>query len=216
MSYGRAPIKSIKHLWELLRQEAGLDEKVKPYSIRHGMAREMRKRKVPKEQISMFLGHLPKDLDATTSIYAPYEPEYCAEAVAAIESVMAEVRKHLKRASIDQPARDAASLAKSISSKTKRGVGDTKREEVRFLILSGLPHAEVVRRSGVSSGTVSLLRKEICEVIPLYRNSESGLCVPFACRESTSSDSDDSQAVEKISGPGRTRTCDQTVMSGRL
>ena len=99
----------------------------------------------------MFLGHLPKDSDATTSIYAPYEPEYCAEAVAAIESVMAEVRKHLKRAFIDQPARDAAALAKSISSQTKRGVGDAKREEVRFLILSGLPHAEVVRRSGVST-----------------------------------------------------------------
>jgi len=216
VAYGRAPIKSIKHLWELLRQEAGLDEKVKPYSIRHGMAREMRKRKVPKEQISMFLGHLPKDSDATTSIYAPYEPEYCAEAVAAIESVMAEVRKHLKRAFIDQPARDAAALAKSISSKTKRGVGDAKREEVRFLILSGLPHAEVVRRSGVSSGTVSLLRKEIREVIPLYRNSESELCVPFACRGSTSSDSDNTQAVEKIGGPGWTRTSDQTVMSGRL
>ena len=180
------------------------------------MAREMRKRKVPKQQISMFLGHLPKDSDATTSIYAPYEPEYCAEAVAAIESVMAEVRKHLKRAFIDQPARDAAALAKSISSKTKRGVGDAKREQVRFLILSGLPHAEVVRRSGVSSGTVSLLRKEIREVIPLYRNSESGICVPFACRESTSSDSDNTKAVEKIGGPGWTRTSDQTVMSGRL
>ena len=216
VTYGRSPIKSIKHLWESLREHAGLDEKVKPYSIRHGMAREMRKRKVPKEQISMFLGHLPKDSDATTSIYAPYEPEYCAEAVAAIESVMAEVRKHLKRAFIDQPARDAGAIAKSIPSKVKRGVGDAKREEVRFLILSGLPHAEVVRRSGVSSGTVSLLRKEIREVIPLYRNSESGLCVPFACRGSTCSDSDNAQALEKIGGPGWIRTSDQTVMSGRL
>jgi len=60
--------------------------------------------------------------------------------------------------------------------------GDAKREEVRFLILSGLPHAEVVKRSGVSSGTVSLIRNEIRAVIPLYRNSESGslraICVP--------------------------------------
>ena len=78
-------------MWDLLREEAGLDERVTPYSIRHGMAREMRKRKVPKEQISIFLGHLPKDSDATTSIYAPYEPEYCSEAVAAIESVTAEI-----------------------------------------------------------------------------------------------------------------------------
>ena len=101
---------------------------------------------------------------------------------------MAEVRTHLKRANIDQPVVDARALAKAIPSKTKGGVGDTKREEIRFLILSGLPHAEVVRRSGVSSGTVSLIRKEMREVIPLYRNSESVLCVPFACRGDESSE----------------------------
>jgi hypothetical protein len=140
----------------------------------------------------------------------------CAEAVAAIESVMAEVRQHLKRASLDPPERDAASLAKSIQSKSKRGVGDAKREDVRFLIVSGLPHAEIVRRSGVSSGTVSLLRKEIREVIPLYRNSESGLCVPFACRKRKNLESENTQPIENIGGPGRTRTYDQTVMSGRL
>lgn len=216
MSYGRRPVKSIKHAWELLRTEAGLDDRVTPYSIRHGMAREMRKRKVPKEQISISLGHLPKDSDATTSIYAPYEPDYCTEAVAAIESAMAEVRKHLKRANIDRPVLDARALAKSIPSKTKGGVGDAKREEARFLILSGLPHAEVVKRSGVSSGTVSLIRSEMRETIPLYRNSESGLCVPFACREIASSEDGDSQAFENIGGPGRIRTSDQTVMSGQL
>ena len=115
---------------------------------------------MPKEQISTFLGHLPKDSDATTSIYAPYDPEYCSEAVDAIQDVMKEVRKHLKRANIDQPMMDAAALAKTIPSKVKRGVGDAKREEIRFLILSGLPHKEVVLRAKVSSGTVSLIRQE--------------------------------------------------------
>jgi integrase len=216
VAYGRMPIKSIKTAWEFLVKEAGLDDRVTPYSIRHGMAREMRKRKVPKDQISLFLGHLPKESDATTSIYAPYEPEYCSDAVAAIESVMGEIRKHLKRANIDQPVRDIAALAKSIPSKVKAGIGDTKREEVRFLILSGLPHAEVVRRSGASSGTVSLIRREIRDVIPLYRNSESGVCVPFACRKIKSSSVNASQAIEKTGGPGGTRTPDQTVMSGQL
>lgn len=203
VAYGRGPIKSISTAWDLLIEEAGLDDRVTPYSIRHGMAREMRKRKVPKEQISIFLGHLPKDSDATTSIYAPYDPEYCSDAVAAIEAVMAEIRSHLRRANIDQPVVDAAALAKSIPSKCKNGVGDAKREEVRFLILSGFPHKEVVKRSGVSSGTVSLIRGEMREVIPLYRNSESGLSVPFACRTNASSGDDGSQAVEKIGGPGR-------------
>jgi hypothetical protein len=129
-----------------------------------------------------------------------YDPEYCSEAVAAIESVMDEIRKHLKRANIDQPVIDAAALAKGIPSKAKRGVGDAKREEVRFLILSGLPHAEVVKRSKVSSGTVSLIRKEMRAMIPLYRNSESGLCVPFACREDASSNSEADQVPEFIGG----------------
>ena len=174
------------------------------------------KRKVPKDQISIFLGHLPKDSDATTSIYAPYDPEYCSEAVAAIEDVMKEVRKHLKRANIDQPTMDVAALAKSIPSKVKRGVGDAKREEIRLLILSGLPHKKVVLRAKVSSGTVSLIRQEIREVMLVYRNSESTVCVPFACHDGGSSSLNDDQVVERIGGPGRTRTCDLTVMSGQL
>jgi integrase len=214
--YSGKAVKSVDSAWKLLRKDAGLDERVTPYSIRHGIAREMRKRKVPKEQISMFLGHLPKASDATTSIYAPYEPEYCSEAVAAIEDVMAEVRKHFKRANIDEPLMDAGTLAKSIPSKTKAGTGDVKREEVRFLILSGLPHAEVVKRSGVSSGTVSLIRNEIRDVMPLYRNSESGTCVPFACRGDKIRGAKTRQAIEIIGGPGGTRTPDQTVMSGQL
>jgi hypothetical protein len=202
VSYAAAPIDSIVHAWRLMREEASLDEKVQPYSIRHGMAREMRKHKVPSEQIRLFLGHLPKGSDATTSIYAPYEPDYCAAAVAAIECVMDEVRKHLKRVNIDQPRINPAELAaKTIGVKNRRGVGDTKREEVRFLILSGLSHAEVMRRGAVSSGTVSAIRREMGEAIPLYRNSESGLCVPFACRKTESSDSDDAQAVERLVGP---------------
>ena len=84
----------------MTRTEAGLDERVTPYSIRHGLAREMRKRRVPTEQISLFLGHIPSGSAATTSIYARYEPGFLADAIEAIESVMAEIRVHLKRARI--------------------------------------------------------------------------------------------------------------------
>jgi hypothetical protein len=68
-----------------------------------------------------------------------------------------------------------------IPTKTKAGVGDAKRQEVRFLIPSGLPHAAVVARSDVSSGTVSLIRGEIREATPLYRESglRSALQYPF-------------------------------------
>jgi Phage integrase family len=214
VSYRGKPVRSILHMWRLTRAEAGLDQRVTPYSIRHGMAREMRKRRVPTEQISLFLGHLPDGSAATTSIYAPYEPGFLEEAVSAIESVMAEVRSHLKHARIDSPEVDPAELAAGVSTSRQRGIGERKREEVRFLIFAGVPHAEVVRRSGVSSGTVSSIRQELKARMPLYRNSEPVDCVPLACRGPDDEGLVDYQVIEKIGGPGRTRTCDNTVMSG--
>ena len=100
----------------------------------------------------------------------PYEPDYCSQAIEAIEDVMAEVRRHLKVANIDQPFVDVEHLAQSIPSATKAGIGDEKRAEVRRLLLEGVPHKEVVRLSGVGSGTVSVLRKEIRKSVALYRN----------------------------------------------
>jgi len=47
-----------------------------------------------------------------------------------------------------------------------------------FLILSGVPHREVVLRAGVSHGTVCLVRQQLRAEMPLYRNTESGLSVP--------------------------------------
>jgi integrase len=214
VSYRRKPVRSIQHMWRLTREAAGLDKRVTPYSLRHGLAREMRKRRVPTEQISLFLGHLPNGSDATTSIYAPYEPGFLAEAVAAIENVMAEVRKHLTRAQIDRPEIDPADLVQKIGKRHQRGIGEKKREEVRFLILLGVPHAEVVSRTGVSSGTVSSIRQEMKAEIPLYRNTETDTCVPFACRGNDEGDDPQMQPIEKLGGPGRTRTCDNAVMSG--
>ena len=52
---------------------------------------------------------------------------------------MAEIRSHLKRANIDQPILDIETLAKTIPSKTKAGIGDAKREEVRISDSLGPP-----------------------------------------------------------------------------
>src|SRR5487761_654290 len=211
VSYRAKPVRSILHMWRLTRAAAGLDERVTPYSIRHGLAREMRKRRVPTEQISLFLGHVPHGSAATTSIYAPYEPGFLADAVQAIESVMADVRTHLRHAQIDKPDVDPAGIAGTFGKAHQHGIGETKREGVRFLILAGIPHAEVVRRSGVSSGTVSAIRQELKAQIPLYRNTEASVCVPFACRDPENEGNAKSQVFEKTGGPGRIRTCDYTV-----
>lgn len=213
------PIQSISYLWHIAREAAGLDDSLSPYSMRHGMARELRKRRVPTEQISYILGHLPKGSAATTSIYAPYEPDFCAEAVTAIDDIMDEVRSHLKLVNIDQPVLDSATIAAlAVKPRVERdtGVGSMKRDEIRFLILSGVPHREVVLRAGVSHGTVTLVRQQLRAEMPLYRNTESGLSVPFACRGKQSSRKKGAQPIEIIGGPGRIRTCDQAVMSGRL
>jgi hypothetical protein len=196
-------------MWRLTCSEAGLDERVTPYSIRHGMSRELRKRRVPTEQIGLFLGHLPDGSAATTSIYAPYEPGFMSDVVDAIESVVSEVRKHLKRAQIDKPDIDPADPAAAIGSSHRRGIGERKRDEARFLILSGVAHAEVVRMSGVSSGTVSSIRQELKAKMPLYRNTEIKMCVPIACPTPQSVGDPNSEAIENISGPGRIRTCDR-------
>jgi hypothetical protein len=143
------------------------------------MARELRKRRVPAEQISYILGHLPKGSAATTSIYAPYEPDFCAEAV--IDDITDEVRSHLKLVNIDQPMLDPAAIAALVVKprlEKDTGVGSVKRDEIRFLILSGLPHREVVLRAGVSHGAVCLVRQQLRAEMPLYRNTESGLSVP--------------------------------------
>ncbi len=160
------------------------------------------------------LGHLPNGSAVTTSIYAPYEPGFLADAVEAIESVMAETRTHLKRAQIDRPEIDPAKLVETTGKPRRYGVGETKRQEVQWLILSGVPHAEVVRRSGVSSGTVSAIRQELKASVPLYRNTESEFCGPIACLLDDDQDRDHPQVFERIGGPGRIRTCDNTVMSG--
>jgi integrase len=85
------PLKCIKTAWRQLRADAELDDRVTPYSIRHTVAREMRRRRVPLEQRQAFLGHLPRGSARTTAIYAPDEPEYLTEAVEAIDAFMRDV-----------------------------------------------------------------------------------------------------------------------------
>ena len=61
---------------------------------------------------------------------------------------------------------------------------------------------------------MSGIRQELKAEIPLYRNTELETCVPIACPCDKLLGTADSQLIEKIGGPGRTRTCDNTVMSG--
>jgi hypothetical protein len=155
-----------------LRDVAKLPGLVTAYSIRHTMSREMQRRAVPTEQIGYFLGHLPTGSAATTSIYAPYEPGFMHEAVAAIEDTLVEIRRHLSRAQLDRPGGIFGSGPRfELTSRARRkGIVLAKHQEVVDLLQQGIVHSEIVNRTGVSSGMVSYLRQKLKEagVLP-YR-----------------------------------------------
>lgn len=96
--YHGRQIGSIKTAWRALRKTAGLDDRVNPYSIRHTMGRELRRRRVPADQISIMLGHRPVNVKRTDLVYSPFDPDYLTDAAAAIDEYFGELQKHTKRA----------------------------------------------------------------------------------------------------------------------
>lgn len=93
-------MESVKKAWRGMRKRAGLEEDllVQPYSFRHTMGRALRKQGAPGEQIELMMGHIrPTGRSSVTSIYAPYEPDYCRDVVIAIDRVMTEVQQHTRR-----------------------------------------------------------------------------------------------------------------------
>lgn len=147
-------VQSIYNGWNSARRSAGVDDEVTPYSFRHGMAREMRKRGVPIEEISLFLGHLPRGSTATTSIYAPFEPQYCTKAVAAIEEVMDEVRGRMTRYNIDDLPGTLAYLDQPRPQRQLRQMPENMIAELRSMIKEGVAIREIARRYGVCIMTV--------------------------------------------------------------
>ena len=96
-------------------------------------------------------------------------------------------------------------------SDTGIGIPEEKREQVRKLILGGLAHQQIVEATGVSSGTVSVIRRNIKAQMPLMRAT---VCVTVALLSAKGRLREVQKRQEKVGGPGRTRTCDNTVMSG--
>lgn len=121
VTYDAAPVNDIKNAWRRLRAKVwpadfsadpepasraerrarsltcGPEgEQVNPYSIRHTMGRYLRRNKVPGDEISLMLGHLPVDENDVTGIYSPHDPDYCTAAVAVIDRYCMEVQKYMK------------------------------------------------------------------------------------------------------------------------
>jgi integrase len=96
--HGR-PIKAFNTVQRTLKHE-GLHSGRLFYGVRHSVARAMRRRNVPMDQISGWLGHAK---GGVTEIYATWQPEYADEARAAVEDFVRTVQAKCERADLLRP-----------------------------------------------------------------------------------------------------------------
>ena len=78
-------VKCVRTAWRNLRAKCKLDDAVQPYSLRHTMARHMRKSGVSAWETAAQLGHKSREY-RTTELYAPFDPDYLSEATIAIDA----------------------------------------------------------------------------------------------------------------------------------
>ena len=90
------PIKHIQTAFDAARTRAKFSPAITPYSIRHTVAVELRKRGVPMAEVAGFLGHKMERF-ATTEIYARYAPDFRGAAVRAIDDFFRELSPLLAR-----------------------------------------------------------------------------------------------------------------------
>ena len=94
------PIASIKKAWRNHRTEFGFDKAVNPYSLRHTMARHLRASGVPAWEVAAQMGHKKREM-SVTEIYAPFDPSYLSQSVAAIEEFLEELLKPITEQELD-------------------------------------------------------------------------------------------------------------------
>lgn len=85
----RGPVSSVQAAWATMRKALALPSECTTKSIRRSMAAILRSRRVPLDQLEMQMGH--RSLNATTQIYAPDDPDYLADSLREIESVIEEI-----------------------------------------------------------------------------------------------------------------------------
>ncbi|MEW8000999.1 MAG: site-specific integrase [Candidatus Thiodiazotropha sp.] len=94
VSWNGKSIKSIKKGFQRIRERAGLGTDLVPYTIRHTMATELRKRGVPAWEVAGFLGHKSEGI---TERYAKFSPDYLSKARRSIDEYFVELQPYVKR-----------------------------------------------------------------------------------------------------------------------
>lgn len=84
-------VKDVGTAWDAMAKDLkfGLAGEGGMKLIRRSMANELRQRRVPADEIEVFMGH--RVIDSTTELYAPFDPHYLIDARTAIEAIIEEV-----------------------------------------------------------------------------------------------------------------------------
>jgi integrase len=91
LSHNGEPLQSVRRRWRMARAATRMDDRISPYSLRHTMARWLRKESVSAWETAAQLGHKRKDV-STTEIYAPFSPDYLEASVSAIDAFFDRLR----------------------------------------------------------------------------------------------------------------------------
>lgn len=83
---------SIKNAWRKMAKRAGVA--CDPYTLRHAMATELRKRDVPEWEVQGMLGHRTA---GTSERYAKFSPDYMGKASSAIDAYFHELQPLVRR-----------------------------------------------------------------------------------------------------------------------
>jgi integrase len=81
-----------------------IDKKANFYSIRHTLARYMRRQRVDLEEIGIYLGHGNHNPETeTTLIYCPWEPDYLINCRKAAEKFVREINRYTRKWNLLKP-----------------------------------------------------------------------------------------------------------------
>ncbi|MCG7985650.1 MAG: site-specific integrase [Candidatus Thiodiazotropha lotti] len=110
VSWNGKPIKSIKKGFQRIRERAQLGSDLVPYTIRHTMATELRKRGVPAWEVAGFLGHKTEGI---TERYAKFSPDYLSKARLSIDDFFEELQPFVERTLVFKRIKRVSSVLKS-------------------------------------------------------------------------------------------------------
>ena len=90
----KKPVHVLRKPWAATRTAAGLPVDFVPKSLRHMLATELRRRRVPKEEREMWQGHRR---ESTNDRYGRFDPDFLSAAKTAVNDLLAEVDSERKR-----------------------------------------------------------------------------------------------------------------------